>query len=75
MNKRIRGDKGDEEQGMLIACRLGAGNSRKAVSALIPLTFLLECMCRCFFTVLLLFRIALEFNLLKFSGKNGKILQ
>lgn len=69
VTKRIQIDEREREQGMQIACRLGAGNSRKAVSVLILLTFLLECICHCFLTVLLLFWIVLQFNLLKYSGK------
>lgn len=69
VNEIIQRDEGEGEQGIQIACRLGAGNSRKVVSVLILLTFLLEWMCHCFFTVLLLFWIAPEFNPLKFSGK------
>lgn len=65
----IQRDEGEKEQGMQIACRLGAGNNRKAVSVLILLTLLLECMCHCFFTLLLLFWSAPELNLFNFSGK------
>lgn len=72
VNKMIQRDEGEGEEGLQIACRLDAGNSRKAVSVLIRLTFLLECMCYCLFTVLSLFWIALEFNLLKLSGKKAK---
>lgn len=40
----IEGDEKEGEQGMPVACRLVAGNNRKAVSLLMLLTFLLECM-------------------------------